>query len=353
VPGAQRLLHRFIEQALGIEPATGAQVQAGGRHHCLTGRPGAQQVGKQVVITIPVTVFVQRYQEYLMREQKTQDLGTVMRLANGVAQFAAKTLLRRCVIQKCLHLGGQAIDDFFEQVIANQPFPTVQGLGQRAFGAGFGSRQQPETQASDPALAALDQALQRFAAQGGAVSIEQGQGFVVGQAQILFMQLEQLPRQAQACQMPVRTLATGDHHQQAVGKMIEEKLQATIEHRPLGQMVIIEYQQQWRRRQQMHGQLVEQTVQPFFEGKRLMPLTHFQQAQGLPAQLREKILKAFEQPLEKSAGVVVSRTQPQPQTLPVSWQPLAELYRQRTLAKPRRCADQQQPATKAGTQTLA
>jgi len=27
----------------------------------------------------------------------------------------------------------------------------------------------------------------------------------------------------------------------------------------------------------MHRQLVEQAVQPFFEGKWLMPLTHFQQ----------------------------------------------------------------------------
>ena len=64
-----------------------------------------------------------------MRQQKTQDFGAVMGFANGVAQLAAKTLLRGGVIQKRLHLGGQAIDDFFEQVITNQPFPAVQGLG--------------------------------------------------------------------------------------------------------------------------------------------------------------------------------------------------------------------------------
>jgi hypothetical protein len=32
--------------------------------------------------------------------------------------------------------------------------------------------------------------------------------------------------------MPVRALATGDQHQQAIGQMIEEKLQAAVEHRP-------------------------------------------------------------------------------------------------------------------------
>ena len=72
--------------------------------------------------------------------------------------------------------------------------------------------------------------------------VEQGQGFVVGQAQVLFIQLEQLPRQAQPRQMPVRALATGDHDQQAVGQMIEEKLQAAIKHRPLGQMIVIEHE---------------------------------------------------------------------------------------------------------------
>ncbi|MCY1178873.1 hypothetical protein D9M73_192460 [compost metagenome] len=76
--------------------------------------------------------------------------------------------------------------------------------------------------------------------------------------------------------MPVWTLSTGDHHQQAIGKVIEEKLQAAIEHRPLGQVIIIEHQQQRGRGRQMHGQFVKQPVQPFFEGKRLVPLAHFQ-----------------------------------------------------------------------------
>ncbi len=58
--------------------------------------------------------------------------------------------------------------------------------------------------------------------------------------------------------MPVRALATGDHDQQAVGQMIEEKLQATVEYRPLGEMVIVEHQQQRRGRLQLQRQLIEQ-----------------------------------------------------------------------------------------------
>ncbi|MCY1415509.1 hypothetical protein D9M71_309940 [compost metagenome] len=141
--------------------------------------------------------------------------------------------------------------------------------------------------------------------------------------------------------MPVGTLATGDHHQQTIGKMVEEKLQATVQHRPLSQVIIIQHQQQGLRRGQVYGQFVEQAVEPLFECERLMALAHFQQPEGLPAQVRKIVLKAFKQPLEKAPRVTVSRAQPQPETLPVCRQPLTELHRQRTLAEPCRGTDQQ------------
>ncbi|MNX83745.1 hypothetical protein D3C86_1155200 [compost metagenome] len=144
VTGAQGLLHGLIEQSLGIEPAAGTQVQAGGRHHRLGSRARAQQIGKQVMVTIPVAVLVQRHQEHLVGEQEAQDFAAVMGVANGIAQFAAKTLLGRRVVEERLDLGGQAIDDLFEQVIADQPFPAVQRLRQRAIGARLRGGQQPE-----------------------------------------------------------------------------------------------------------------------------------------------------------------------------------------------------------------
>ncbi|MNL11434.1 hypothetical protein D3C87_1322700 [compost metagenome] len=145
------------------------------------------------MVAIPVAMFVQRHQEHLVGSQKAQDLGTVMGITNSVAQLAAKTFLGRGVIKECLHLGGQAIDHLFQQIIADQPFPAVKRLGQCTLRSGFGRRQQPETQTGYPAFTALDQVLQRFTAQGTTVPIEQAQGFIVGQAQVLFMQLKQLP----------------------------------------------------------------------------------------------------------------------------------------------------------------
>lgn len=87
--------------------------------------------------------------------------------------------------------------------------------------------------------------------------------------------------------------------------MIEKKLQAAVKHRALGQMIIIQHQQQRFAQHQVHGQFVEQTVEPFLERERLMALTHFQQAHCLRAQLREKLLQAAQQTLQKTTRVAV------------------------------------------------
>ena len=44
--------------------------------------------------------------------------------------------------------------------------------------------------------------------------------------------------------MPVRPLPAGDQQHQALGQVIEEELQATVEHRALGQVVVVQHQQQ-------------------------------------------------------------------------------------------------------------
>ena len=59
----------------------------------------------------------------------------------------------------------------------------------------------------------------------------------------LLMQFQQVPRQAQARQVPVGALPAGNKDHKAIGQMIEKKLQAAIKHRSLGQMVVIQHQQ--------------------------------------------------------------------------------------------------------------
>jgi NADH dehydrogenase FAD-containing subunit len=74
-----------------------------------------------------------------------------------------------------------------------------------------------------------------------------------------------------------------------------------------------------------------------------MALAHFEKAEGLATQLREKLLQTTEKPFKKPARVAVSVAQAEPEILPPGGQALAKLYCQRAFAEPGRRTDQQQP----------
>ena len=136
----------------------------------------------------------------------------------------------------------------------------MQRLGQGLLVSAVAGRQLPETQAGHPAVAALDQVVQCLAAQAGRLATDHRQRLIRGEAQVLFVKLDQLPGQAQARQVPVWPLAAGHQQHQAGGQVIEEELQAAVEHRPLGQVIVVQYQQQRRIGLQVHRQLIEQAI---------------------------------------------------------------------------------------------
>ena len=212
--------------------------------------------------------------------------------------------------------------------------------------------QQPQAQAGDPAFTALDEVVQGVVVELGAAGRDQLRGFLDGQAQVLFGELQQLPRQAQAREVPVRPLAAGDQHDQAGGLVIEEELQAAVEHRALGQVVVVQYQQQWAVDGQAADQFIEQVIEPGFESERLVALAHFQQRQGFFTEGGEMQAQAFEQAFEESAGVTVPATEPQPQTAPLAFQGLTEFDGQRALAESGRRGHQYQPPLQPGGHAL-
>ena len=188
--GTQGLLDRLVQAPLSAEPATGTQVQTRQRLRQLAGRIGTQQIGEQVVVTEPVALLVQRHQKHLMRLQVLEHGGTVMAIAHRIAQFGTEAIEAGGVIEKGLQLGRLALDHLFQQVIADHALGAVQTT------LAFGGGEQPQAQASGPALAALQQVVQRLARQLGPLLGKQFTGLVEGQAQILLLQLQQLPRQA-------------------------------------------------------------------------------------------------------------------------------------------------------------
>ncbi len=259
-----------------------------------------------------------------MRLQIIENLPAVMGLTDRIAQFAAKPLLRRGVVEKGLDVRRQAIEHLFQQIVADQSLPAMQDLGQ---GLVIGlRRQQPQAQPGNPAFAALDQGLQGFVAQRIAVLVEQRHGLARRQSQVLLVQFQQLPRQPQARQVPFRPLATGDQHQQSRRQVVKEELQTAVQHRALGQVIIVKHQQQGSMTGKMNRQLIEQAVQPLLEGERLMTLAHFQQTQCTTAQVHKALLQTIEQTLKEAPRITVTRAEPQPQALPLIRQALAELH---------------------------
>ena len=80
--GPQGLLHRFVKQPLSLKPTAGTQVQTRLR---FIGLAAAQQVGEQVMVSIPVAMLVQRHQKHLVRLQVTKDGRAVVALTQGIA----------------------------------------------------------------------------------------------------------------------------------------------------------------------------------------------------------------------------------------------------------------------------
>ena len=99
--------------------------------------------------------------------------------------------------------------------------------------------------------------------------------------------------------------------------MVEEELQAAIEHRPLRQVIVIQHQQQRLTIVKALSELIEQTVEPLLEGEGLVTLAHFQQAESIFAQTRVKLLQALQQTLEKTPRIMVAFTETEPEAVPV------------------------------------
>lgn len=145
---------------------------------------------------------------------------------------------------------------------------TGQGLGVAFVLAG----QQPQAQAGGPAFAARQQVFEAGALQLDTLGLEQCSALRLGQAQVLLVEFHQLPRQAQARQVPVRALAAGHQQHQAGGQVVEDELQAAVEHGTLGQVVVIQHQQHGLAGVEPGGEFVQQAVDPLFEGEGLVPL---------------------------------------------------------------------------------
>ena len=126
-----------------------------------------------------------------------------------------------------MHFRGLPLDHLIQQIISHQPLGAMYRPRPGAV-LPISVSQQPQAQTGYPAFTALQQIIQAVLRYVHILTINQLAAFAFGQAQVLLSQLQQLLRQAQARQMPIRPLATGHQQVYADGQMIKEELQATV-----------------------------------------------------------------------------------------------------------------------------
>src|SRR5690606_10395256 len=233
------------------------------------------------------------------------------------------------LVEESLVALGLALDHFLQQVVVNQP---VRGNRARLRAGRLLAGQQPQAQAGDPALAALQQQGALLVAQSAPLPLDQGTGLVGIQPQVLHLQLQQLAVQAQPGQVPGGPLAAGDQQAHAGRQVVEDELQAAVQHRTLRQVIVVQYQQQVLPIEAgLQG--IEQVAQPGLEGKGLVRLAHAQQGQAILVQVGKMATQTLQQAFEEAPGIAVTGAQVQPEGAPVVAELLAEFTGQRALAE--------------------
>ncbi len=200
-----------------------------------------------------------------------------------------------------------------------------------------------ELQPGDPAFSAR---LQRGDGVGAQVQphclVQEGGGFVDGEAQVGGAHFGQLAARSQPRQRQRRVFARGDHQVQGRRQMLNEKCQRLPDRGRLDDVVVVQHQQRRRRERR---QLVDQRGQQRFQRRRLW---RTQRGQHARAQLRRNPLHRRREIDEKARRIVVANVEREPgDRTPTLRNPGAD---QRRLAKTRRRGDQRQPAVQPGVQ---
>src|SRR5690606_9568844 len=104
--------------ALGLEPFAGTPAQLF-RLSWPLAQPCLQEFREQMVIAVPVALFVKTEGEQAQPVQLGQDPSAVTPAADGVAQLGAHAIQHRGLDQKLLHRRRLALEDGAEQVVGH------------------------------------------------------------------------------------------------------------------------------------------------------------------------------------------------------------------------------------------
>jgi hypothetical protein len=121
------VLNRLADQAALLVPLGGATMQDLLQFGVNLSQAGPEDVRKQVVVTVPNALRVQRHQEEVLPVQPRQHLCAAGAVCNGIAERSRKAVQHSGLQQEILHVGGLAADHFLRQEVQHEAVAAREG----------------------------------------------------------------------------------------------------------------------------------------------------------------------------------------------------------------------------------
>ena len=205
------------------EPRAGPAMQLGRGIRIFVEEPGAQHVGEEVVVPVPLASIVERDHEQVLPIQRLERRLASRRTRDRVAQRSLEAVEDRRLQHEPPHGFGLALQHFARQVVDDEAI--VAGKAGDEVRDVFPSlhRQRRELQRGDPALGAR---FQRRDVVGGQLeahrAVQVRRRLLGGEAQIGGSDLHQFAAHSQARQRQRRIGPARQHEVRALGQVVEE-----------------------------------------------------------------------------------------------------------------------------------
>ena len=212
VVAGHRVFDRCRGFAVGGVPAAGSSVEFVDQIGVFVGQPGAEHVGEEVVIAVPVASIVEGDEEQVRAVELLQRRSPVGAQGDGVAQPAGEAVEHRGLQEERSDRFGLAVEHLLDEVVDDEAVVAGEVLDEPVDVVAALQRQRRELERSDPALGS---GTERVDVTGGEVQthrvVEVRRCLVVRESQVRGANLRQLPAGPETPQWERRVGSAGEH----------------------------------------------------------------------------------------------------------------------------------------------
>ena len=244
VVGAQRVTHGVLGKAVRGIPLTGRPMEGGSAIGLLRGQAGAERVGEELVVAVPLALTVERDDEQVGAVERLEHRAAVTPAGEGVAQRPGQVAQHRRVEEEAAHRLGLVAQDLLHEVVEDEPVAAGEGIHELRGVLDPPQRQAGELEPGDPPLGARLEGCHL-----GVVEVEPhhvGEECVclIGrEPQVRGTQLDELPAGAQPRERERRVGPRRDRETGVRWQVVDQEGHRAVHLRCLDDVVVVEDQQ--------------------------------------------------------------------------------------------------------------